>query len=55
MLEFIVLGQIPGTSIVITFHWVLVMSILFASVVYVGYIHKRREQLHASAIEEITL
>lgn len=40
MLEFIVLGQIPGTSIQITFAWVL-----FAALGTLGYfIHKLKQQ-----------
>lgn len=43
MLEFIVLGQVPGTHIQLTFFQILTMSEIFISVLLVTHeIHTRR-------------
>lgn len=46
MLEFIVLGQIPGTHIQITFSGVL-LCIALGLMIYEGYRHNRQHTLSA--------
>jgi hypothetical protein len=41
VLQFFVLGQIPGTHFVITFSWVLVMAALLLSFSEVSIMHSR--------------
>ncbi len=42
MLEFIVLGQIPGTSLVVTFSWVLVATLLITFSLPFVFIQRHR-------------
>ena len=37
MLEFIVLGQIPGTHTVLTFAWIVTIAVIVASIVIGRY------------------
>ena len=55
MLEFIVLGQIPGTRLVITFQWVVVMATLAAGYAALHVAHKHQVTISPLSIEEITL
>lgn len=55
MLEFIVLGQIPGTRLVITFQWVVVMTTLLAGYAALHLAHKHQVSVSPTSIEDITL
>lgn len=55
MLELIVLGEIPGTDIVLTLPWVLTLTALFG-VLFTVRSSKQSKELHKQVIlEEITL
>ena len=43
MLEFIVLGQIPGTSLTITFNWVLLLVATALMIYDIRHIVQRRK------------
>lgn len=52
MLEFLVLGQIPGTHIQITFSWYLFLTLGILSYI----LHKiRRSKLNTSNLEQLEL
>ena len=55
MLEFIVLGQVPGTRFVITFSWFLVIAIV--AIGASTFHHKYKHSLHdnQAGLEEISL
>lgn len=55
MLEFIVLGQIPGTGFVITFSWVVAVSTVVIGVSLLRHVHNERAVTQTVAIEEITI
>jgi hypothetical protein len=55
MLEFLVLGQIPGTQIVITFQWVLIVASLGFGVLLGRRIAKQSHNGNAQVVEDITL
>lgn len=48
MLRFIVLGEIPGTDLVMTFYWVLILAaILFACIELSILFHKHKQAIKA--------
>lgn len=54
MLEFIVLGKLPGTSIVITYNWLI---IIFAGVLLyldIQHIKKRKNTETSNSKKEVT-
>lgn len=54
MLEFIVLGQIPGTGVIITFSWVIgIATILFGSSL-LRSTHKRHGHVQSLHVDEVT-
>ena len=57
MLELIVLGQIPGTTIQITFEQILLTSLLLCVFVELFLLHKRRNvtQFMRHYIERVSL
>lgn len=48
MMEFIVLGQIPGTHIQLTFigFWVVIIMMTVGATAYVHYVHNTRVRKH---------
>lgn len=52
MLELIVLGEIPGTGIVVTFQWALIATIVFVGSTLIYFLHKRRLALMVSPQNE---
>lgn len=56
MLEFIVLGEVPGTHIVITFQWAILLATILIGSAFAKVISKRiRAHQSQLPIEEITL
>lgn len=56
MLEFIVLGEVPGTHIVITYQWALLLAVTFLSFTVVKSLGKRnRSEQQQLPVDEITL
>jgi len=55
MLEFIVLGQVPGTGFVLTFSWVIAFAAVFFGVNVLYYEHKKHDAMHQAPLEEIAL
>lgn len=57
MLEFIVLGQIPGTHIIITFQWAVILAVLLTCAVVMRRVKKHNLDHTAVSqhIAEITL
>lgn len=55
MLEFIVLGQIPGTGLVITFSWAVVIATIVIGGGLLHYVRKGRSGAHLVSIEEQTI
>lgn len=50
MLRFIVLGEIPGTHLVITFTWVLALAAILLSIGEAGIIIARYKRQHNTAL-----
>jgi hypothetical protein len=55
MLEFIVLGQIPGTGLVITFPWVVTLITIIGGVSLLRREHKHHDIMQQVSIEEAAL
>lgn len=55
MLEFIVLGQIPGTNFVITFSWVVAIAALIFGMSILRHEQKQRRIEQQVVIEEVAL
>lgn len=55
MLEFIVLGQVPGTGFVITFSWVVAVMTVVIGLSSLRHEHNHHELEQQVEIEEITL
>lgn len=55
MLELIVLGEIPGTGIVLTLPWVVLLSAAFAGIVGLQHTRRNRVIIQQAKLEEITL
>ena len=55
MLEFLVLGQIPGTQIVITFQWVLICASLGFGLILGRRIAKQSHDSEPQIVDDITL
>ena len=56
MLEFIVLGEVPGTTIIITYSWVIALTTILAGYSLLRTSHKRHNHSYDNAdIEKITL
>lgn len=55
MLEFIVLGQIPGTGFVITFGWIVGLITVATGVGLLRYEHKHHDLMQLVSIEETAL
>jgi hypothetical protein len=54
MLEFIVLGEVPGTHIVITYQWALLLALAFAGITLAKSISKKQRS-NQQPVDEITL
>ncbi len=55
MLEFIVLGQIPGTHFVLTFSWVVALATVSTGTLLIRREHIRRELMQQVEIEEVAI
>ena len=55
MLEFIVLGQVPGTGFVITFTWTVTLITVLAGVSLLRREHKHHDTMQQVSIEEAAL
>lgn len=55
MLEFIVLGQVPGTSFVITLPWVITIAMLVLGTSVMKHEYKQRHAATQPAIEELAI
>lgn len=55
MLEFIVLGEIPGTGLVITFSWAVAIITVIAGISLLRRIRKDRITSNLVTIEETTI
>lgn len=55
MLEFIVLGQIPGTNLVITFSWAVAIATVVAGMSLLYRIHNQHHIDKLVELEEITI
>lgn len=55
MLEFIVLGQIPGTDIVITFSWAVAVATVVVGTSLLYRIHSQHNISKLVELEEITI
>jgi hypothetical protein len=55
MLEFIVLGEIPGTNIVLNFSWIVVIATLAVSVGIIKYEYTQRHVPKQISIEEMAI
>lgn len=55
MLEFIVLGQIPGTGIVITFSWVLAAALVLCGASILRHEYSQRHIEQQVTIEELAI
>lgn len=55
MLEFIVLGQIPGTSLVITFSWIVAIGAIAGGATALHSVHRHHDHPLLPAVDEITL
>lgn len=55
MLEFIVLGQIPGTGFVITFSWVVAAATVLGGISLLRYEHRHQNILQQVKIEETSI
>ena len=56
MLEFIVLGEVPGTQVVITYQWALILALAFTGAAFLKSISKRqRNDSHQESVDEKTL
>ena len=55
MLEFIVLGQIPGTSVVITFSWAMSIITVVAGVSLLHMVRRERTVNHIATGEEASI
>lgn len=55
MLEFIVLGEVPGTHIVITFQWALLLAVIFLGFTFVKNFGKKyRDNQQRLPVDEVT-
>lgn len=54
MLEFIILGQVPGTNVVITYSWVLAVGTVMVGASILKRTHNQHDH-HSHNIEDITL
>lgn len=43
MLELIVLGQVPGTNLVITFNWVIIIAVTFFICLQIYFLNLRQK------------
>lgn len=55
MLEFIVLGEIPGTNFVITYSWAVAIATIAVGFSLLRRIRKDRTIAHIVSIEEVTI
>ena len=55
MLEFIVLGQIPGTGLVITFPWMITIITIIGGVALLRREHRHHDHLQQTSIEELAI
>ena len=55
MLEFIVLGQIPGTNIVLNFSWIVAIATLTISMGLVKHEYTQRYLAQQVSIEEMAI
>lgn len=58
MLEFIVLGQIPGTNLVVTFKWVVIAAafLVVCLPIFLANLHRFRKLIrHIQQVTEIAL
>jgi hypothetical protein len=55
MLEFIVLGQIPGTNIVLNFSWIVAIATLTISMGLLKHEYTQRHLAQQVSIEEMAI
>jgi len=55
MLEFIVLGQIPGTGLVITFPWMVTLITVIAGAALLRREHKHHNPTRQTSVEELAI
>ena len=57
MLELIVLGEIPGTSFIITFAWAAALLSIFGAIIGSAYVrrHNLRSSHQPKRLDDITL
>jgi hypothetical protein len=55
MMEFIVLGQVPGTGLVISFSWVVAIATVFAGYSFLKHEQKQRDLEQKITVEEQAL
>lgn len=55
MLEFIVLGQIPGTHFVLTFSWIVAFAVIGAGATLIRREYRHRELIQQIEIEELAI
>lgn len=55
MLELIVLGEVPGTQVIITFSWVIAIISVATGTVLLRRTHKQREISDYGNVEDKTL
>lgn len=56
MLELIVLGEVPGTQIVISYQWALILAIAFTGAAFIRSVSKKqRSDQSQESVDEITL
>jgi hypothetical protein len=52
MMEFIVLGQVPGTGLVVSFSWVVATATIFAGYSFLKHEQRQRELEQKITVEE---
>lgn len=55
MLEFIVLGEVPGTGVVVTFSWAVAVATVIVGMSLLRNIRKERAISQMVSIEELTI
>lgn len=55
MLEFIVLGEVPGTGVVVTFSWAVAVATVVVGMSLLRNIRKERAISQMVSIEELTI
>jgi hypothetical protein len=55
MLEFIVLGQVPGTQIVLNFSWIVTIATLLLGTTLIKHERRQRQTSQQVSIEELAI